>query len=84
MDRAGRINPLTFSLPRYNPNGFFFWGYVIDQIFSPKVDSLVELRARINSAVASVTPLMLENTRREIEYRLNILQATNGIHVEKY
>jgi hypothetical protein len=27
---------------------------------------------------------MLENTRREIEYRLNILQATNGIHVEKY
>jgi hypothetical protein len=63
---------------------FIFWGYVKDQEFRPKVGSVVELRARINNAVASVTPQMLENTWREIEYRLGILQATNGAHIEKY
>jgi hypothetical protein len=52
---------------------FFFLGYVKDQIFRKKIDSLVELRARINIAVASVTPQMLENTQREIEYCLDIL-----------
>jgi hypothetical protein len=52
---------------------FFSWGYVKDRVFRPKVGSVVELRARINSAVASVTPQMLENTWREIEYRLGIL-----------
>jgi hypothetical protein len=79
MDRVGRINPLTSSLPRYNPTGYFLLG-----LCDTPVDSLVELRALINSAVASVTPLMLENTRHEIEYRLDILQATNSAHIEKY
>jgi hypothetical protein len=85
MDWAGRTNPLAPLLPRYNPIGFFFfWGYVKDQVFRTKVGSVVKLSARINNAVASVTPQMLENTWCEIEYRLYILLATNSAHIETY
>jgi hypothetical protein len=45
---------------------------------------VVQLLARINSAVASVTPQMLENTWREIQYLLDILRATNSAHIEVY
>jgi hypothetical protein len=48
------------------------------------VGSADELRAQIIHAVASVTPHMLENTRHEIEYRLDILQVTDGTHIEKH
>jgi hypothetical protein len=61
-----------------------FWGYVKDQVFRPKVGSVVELCARISNAVASVTPRMLENICREIEYRLDIFRATDGAHIEMY
>jgi hypothetical protein len=61
-----------------------FWGYAKDQIFRPKVGSVVEFLERMNSAVSSVTCEMLVNTRREIEYRLDILRATNGAHTERY
>jgi hypothetical protein len=44
--------------------------------------SLDELKLRIVSAIETVTPQMLENTWREIEYRLDILLATKGAHIE--
>jgi hypothetical protein len=65
----------------------FFWvggGYVKDQIFRPKVGSVFLLRAGIDNADASVTPQMLGNIWRGIEHRLDILRATNGVHIEKY
>jgi hypothetical protein len=34
------------------------------------------------AAIETVTPQMLENTWREIEYRLDILHATKGAHIE--
>jgi hypothetical protein len=47
------------------------------------VTSLGELKLRIVAAIETVTPQMLENTWREIEYRLDIsLRATKGAHVE--
>jgi hypothetical protein len=36
----------------------------------------------VAAAIETVTPQMLENTCREIEYRLDILRATKGAHVE--
>jgi hypothetical protein len=45
---------------------------------------MVKLRAGINIVVASMTPRMLENTWREIEYRLGILRATNGADIEMF
>jgi hypothetical protein len=44
----------------------------MDQLFSPKVGSAVELRARIKTEVASVPFEMLETIGREIEFRFDI------------
>jgi hypothetical protein len=46
------------------------------------VTCLDELKLRIVVAIETVTPQMLENTWREIEYRLDILRVTKGMHVE--
>jgi hypothetical protein len=46
------------------------------------VTSLDELKLRIVAAIETVTPQTLENTWRKIEYRLDILRASKGAHVE--
>jgi hypothetical protein len=53
-----------------------------NKVYKTPVTSLDELKLRIVAAVETVTPQMLENTWREIEYRLDILRATKGTHVE--
>ena len=63
---------------------FFLWGYVEDQVFSLPVPDMHTLKVRIWHAVETVTEEMLENTWREIEYRLDVLRATNGAHIEVY
>jgi hypothetical protein len=79
------LTPSTLFSPDI-PMNYFFWGYarVKGQIFRPKVCSVVELCAWVNSEAPSVTPLMLDNTWREIQYRLDVLPATNGSHIEMY
>jgi hypothetical protein len=42
------------------------------------------LKARIRDALAAVAEEMLEKTWRNIEYRLDVLRATNGAYVEVY
>jgi hypothetical protein len=64
------------------PLDFFLWGYVKDIVYKTLVTSLTELKLRIVAAIETVTPQMLENTRREIEYRLDILCAMKGAHIE--
>jgi hypothetical protein len=46
------------------------------------VSSLDELKVKIVAAIGTVTLQMLENTWREIEYRLDILRAMKGEHIE--
>ncbi|GBM31561.1 hypothetical protein AVEN_213791-1 [Araneus ventricosus] len=43
---------------------------------------LDELKRRIVTAIQNVTPQMLENTWREIEFRLDVLRATKSSHVQ--
>jgi hypothetical protein len=50
----------------------------------PVVPDINNLRERIASAIATVTPQMLEKVWGEYEYRLDILRATKGAHVEVY
>ena len=66
------------------PFDFFLWGYVKDKVFSTPVPNITNLKARITDAFATVTEDMLENTWREIDYRLDVLRATKGAHVEVY
>jgi len=66
------------------PFDFFLWGNVKDRVFSTPVPDITNLKARITDAFATITEDMLENTCREIDYRLNVLRATKGAHVEVY
>jgi hypothetical protein len=63
---------------------FFFSGLCRGPGIPSKFGTMVELRERINNVVAFVTPRMLENTWREIEYRLDILLSIKRAHIEKY
>jgi hypothetical protein len=69
-------------IPHITPLDFFLWGYVKDIVYKTPVTSVNELKLRIVAAIETVTPQMLENTWREIEYRLDILRATKGAHVQ--
>ena len=53
-------------------------------MFSTPVPDITNLKARITDAFAAITEDMLENTWREIDYRLDALRATKGAHVEVY
>jgi len=50
-------------------------------VYSRKVRDLADLRQRIIEAVDLITTHMLINTWQEIEYRLDIRQATTGAHI---
>jgi len=75
---------LATTIAGYHPLDFFLWGYVKDKVFSTPVPDNTNLKARITDAFATVTEDMLENTWREIDYRLDVLHATKGAHVEVY
>jgi hypothetical protein len=64
------------------PLDFFLGLHVKDIVYKTPVDSLDELKLRIVAAIETVPPQTLENTKRVTEYRLNILRATKGAHVE--
>jgi len=53
-------------------------------VFSTPVPDIRNLKARITDAFATITEDMLQNTRREIDCRLDVLRATKGAHVEVY
>jgi len=62
----------------------FYGGYVKDKVFSTPVLNNTNLKARNNRRFATITEDMLQNTWREIDYRLDVLRATKGAHVEVY
>ena len=55
-----------------------------DVVYRRKVRDLADLRQRIIEAVERITPHMLINTWKELEYRLDICRATTGAHIEVY
>jgi len=82
----GRDGPTPWPprSPDITPLDFLLWGYVKDKVFSTPVRDITNLKARITDAFAIITEDMLENTWREIDYRLDVLRATKGAHVEVY
>ena len=55
-----------------------------DVVYSRKFRDLADLRQLIIEAVELITPHMLINTWQELEYPLDICQATTGAHIEVY
>ena len=70
--------------PDITPLNFLLWGYVKDKVFSTPVPDITNLKARITDAFAKITEDMLKNMWREIDYRLDVLHATKGAHIEVY
>ena len=82
----GRNGPTPWPprSPDITPLDFFLWGYVKDRVYRTPLRDVETLQSRIIEVLATVNEEMLENTWRKIEYRLDILRATNGAHVEVY
>jgi len=59
-------------------------GYVKGKVFLTSGPEIKNLKVRITDTFATITEDMLENTRRETDYRLDVLRATKGAHVEVY
>jgi len=78
------LTPWPPRSPDITPVDFFLWGYVKDKVFSTPVRDITNLKARITDAFATINEDMLENTWREIDYRLDVLRETKGAHVEVY
>ncbi|KAJ4438297.1 hypothetical protein ANN_14236 [Periplaneta americana] len=55
---------------------------VKDRVYTTRVNDVMALKRRIRYAVNSVTENMLNSTRREIDYRFDILRATRDAHVQ--
>jgi len=83
IGRDGRT-PWPPRSPDITQLDFFLWGYVKDKVFSTPVPDITNLKARITDGFATVTEDMLENTWREIDYRLDVLRVTKGAHAEVY
>ncbi|PNE09498.1 hypothetical protein B7P43_G00003, partial [Cryptotermes secundus] len=58
--------------PDITPLDFFLWGYVKNSVF------------HIRNAISAIPADMLHRTRQELQYRLDILRATKGVHIEVY
>jgi len=74
-------NTMASRSPDITPLDFF---YVKSRVYRTPVRDVETLQSWIIDVLATVNEEMLENTWREIEYRLDILRATNGAHVEVY
>jgi len=83
---TGRDGPTLWPprSPDITSLDFFLRGYVKNKVFSTPVPYITNLKARITDAFVTITEDMLENTCREIGYRLDVLRATKGAHVEVY
>ena len=85
-DGLGEIGATPWP-PRY-PDitllDFYLWGHVKDGLYRTLVRDIETLQSRIINVLAIGNEVVLENAWREIEYRLDILRATNGAYVEVY
>ena len=69
--------------PDATPCDFFLWGYVKDQVYVPPVPgSIPELKARIRTAIETITADMLQTVWNEIDYLLDVCRLTKGARIE--
>ncbi|KFM75908.1 hypothetical protein X975_13916, partial [Stegodyphus mimosarum] len=80
----GRGDPIPWPprSPARTPLDFFLWVFVKHNVYRRRVSNMDDLKARIATAIASVDADMLAGIWRETEYRLDVLRATKGAHIE--
>jgi len=76
---------LATTIAGYHPPWILFMGGMLrTKCFGHQFQILQIWRQEITDDFVTVTEDMLENTWREIDYRLDVLRATKGAHVEVY
>jgi hypothetical protein len=75
---------MASTFTRHNTTGFFPVVYVKSNVFRTPVSGLDELKTRIRNAISAIPADMLHRTWQELEYRLDVLRATKGAHIEVY
>jgi len=69
--------------PDATPCDFFLWGYVKDQVYVPLLPaSITELKARIRTAIETITADMLQTVWNELDYRVDVCRITKDAHVQ--
>ena len=63
---------------------FFLWEYIKKTVYAEKIRNIQDLQERITSSIETVTRDMIQKTWQEIEFRLDVSRATNGVHIEMY
>ncbi|PNF31580.1 hypothetical protein B7P43_G00793 [Cryptotermes secundus] len=83
---TGRGGPISWPprSPDITPLDCFLCGYVKDVVYKTQVRDIDQLETRIRDAIATVVAGMLARTWQEIEYRFDILRATNGANLQLY
>jgi hypothetical protein len=51
-------------------------------VFRTPVNRLDKLKTRIRNAISAIPAYMHHRTWQELEYRLDVIRATNGAHIE--
>jgi len=65
------------------PRDFFLWRYVKERVYvTPLPADLDELTNRITAAVNSVTEHTLRRVWDEFSYRVDVVRAAGGGHIE--
>ncbi|PNF27356.1 hypothetical protein B7P43_G02428, partial [Cryptotermes secundus] len=83
IDRDGPMSWPPRS-PDTTPLDCFLWGYTKSSVFRRPVNGLDDLKTRIRNAISATPADMLYRTWQELEYRLDVLRATKGAHIEVY
>ena len=69
--------------PDMTPCDFFLWEYVKERVYVPPLPAdLDELPNRITAAVKSVTEDTLRRVWDEFSYRVDVVRAAGGGHIE--
>ena len=84
MDWKGWTDSMATTFIRITPLNFFLWGYVKDIVYRTKVRDMTDLKQKISNSIATIDEAMLQRTWQEIKYRLDVIRATNGDHIEVY
>lgn len=69
-------------LPGITSLGFFMRNHVKSTVYQSQVTEIDDLKRRIMDSITTVHADMLLRTWQELEYRLDIVRATKGAHIE--
>ena len=84
MDWKGWTDSMATTFTRHHSPGLLSLGLRKGYCVSNKNTDMTDLNQKISNAIATIDEAMLQRTWQEIEYRLDVLRATNGAHIEVY